>query len=600
MLMRKQKRNTVSRLNYQSDRIESLLIPGKTANNKLMPDNFDHLRVAYFSMEVMLQSGIPTYAGGLGILAGDLLRSCADMHIPVAGVTLVYSGSTFKQIINTDGTQSFEESDWQKMDYLTKLPEKIEITIQGSRVVVGCWRYDFVGEDEFVVPVYLLDTDFPENEQWARNLTKALYGGDGSVRLGQEILLGVGGVKMLKALGYKDIQTYHMNEGHSAFVPLALLPDYDFKDDAVRQKCAFTTHTPVPEGHDHFPYDFAQKLAGNILPWHIKKIATESSLSMTDLAMNMSKTTLAVSRKHQKVTQAMFPGHNIDYITNGVHHLTWTAPVFQNVYNRYLSGWDKDPKLLKEAPEKIPDDALWNAHQDSKRELINYVNKHLTSVMFPFEKPQPDEYFDMDTLTVALARRPVAYKRPLLLYSDLERFIRIGVGRIQIIQCGKSHPNDDISQGFVQEIVRISKKLRTILKITYLENYSPKIARMLVFGSDVWLNTPRRPLEASGTSGMKAALNGVINFSVLDGWWIEGAKMDPLAGFSIGLSDDSVTPSNDDAADADDLYNRLENEIIPMYYDHRSEWIMRMKHAITLGAYFNTHRCVKQYLEKAW
>lgn len=567
-----------------------------------MNSSHHKITVAYFSMEIMLESDIPTYAGGLGVLAGDLLRSCADMEVPAVGITLVYSGSTFSQIINPDGSQTFGENNWQKIDKLVKLPQRIDVMINGQKVLVDCWRYEFVGQTGFGVPIYLLDTDFPENEQWARDLTKSLYGGDGSVRLGQEILLGIGGIKMLRDLGIKDVQTYHMNEGHCAFVPLALLPEHNFNDAAVKELCAFTTHTPVPEGHDKFPYDFAQKIAGNYLPWHIKQIATEESLSMTHLAMNMSKATFAVSKKHRQVSENLFPGHKIDSITNGVHHLSWTCPILQDVYNNALPGWVEDPARLKDAVKNLQDDHLWNAHQENKKNLVEYVNKHLTSVASSqdLKNPHPDELFDVDTLTISLARRPVPYKRPLLLYSDLERFIRIGVGRIQIIQCGKAHPDDHTAQSFIQEIIRISKKFRGILRVAYLENYSPKIARLLVFGSDIWLNTPRRPLEASGTSGMKAALNGVLNFSVLDGWWIEGAQMDPLAGFNIGPLDDSVTPSNNDESDANDLYEKLEHQIIPLYYDNHAEWVNRMKHAITLGSYFNTHRCINEYLEKAW
>jgi glycogen phosphorylase len=568
-----------------------------------MDKTTNDLLVAYFSMEIMLETDIPTYAGGLGVLAGDLLRSCADLEVPAVGVSLVYSGNTFGQIINPDGSQSFKPSNWQKADLLTQLPQQIELEIQKTKVVVGCWRFDMVGQSEAVVPIFLLDTDLPENEQWARDITKNLYGGNGETRISQEIVLGIGGVKMLRALGYNNVKSYHMNEGHSAMVPLALLEENNFEDERVKKLCAFTTHTPVPEGHDKFDYNTAQKFAGIYLPWHIKNIATEQSLSMTHLAMNMSHVVFSVSKKHRQVSEHLFPGYKFDSITNGVHHPTWTNATIQNLFNKFIPGWNNNPKLLEDALEKIPDDAISEAHQLCKKNLIDYVNKHLTSVSTQFERenPQPEDQFDYDTLTIALARRPVSYKRPLLLYSDLERFIRIGVGKIQIIQCGKSHPNDNVSQGFVREIIKISKRLRTVLKICYLENYSPRIARLLVSGCDVWLNTPRRPLEASGTSGMKAALNGVINFSVLDGWWIEGFEKQPQAGFSIGPLDESVTPTNHhDAEDANDLYEKLENEIIPMYYDHHSEWLKRMKYAITLGAYFNTHRAIKEYVEKAW
>jgi len=551
------------------------------------------LTVAYFSMEMMLETDVPTYAGGLGVLAGDILRSCADLGVPAVGVTLVYSGNTFSQTIHKDGSQSFAETDWQKMDQLTKLPDQITLTISGAPVKIGCWRYDIVGINGFVVPVFLLDTDFPDNPPWAQHITRNLYGGGGEIRLGQELVLGFGGVKMLRELGYHQVKTYHLNEGHCAFVPLALLPEFDFKDDVVKNMCAFTTHTPVPEGHDKFSYDLAYHMAGPLLPWHIKKLATEDCLSMTHLALNMSRVSFAVSQKHKEVSEHILPGYKFSYVTNGVHHRTWTWPHLQNLYSQFFPGWDNDPALLKFAPTVLSDDAVWAAHQNAKQDLIAYVNSHL-------QDRSKDLLFDTDTLTMSLARRPVSYKRPLLLYHDLERFIRIGVGRIQIIQCGKSHPDDDVSQGFVREIVNISTRLKGILKITYLENYSPKIARLLVAGSDLWLNTPRRPLEASGTSGMKAAINGVLNLSVLDGWWLEGFAQNPQSGFPIGPSDPSPTANSDDEVDADDLYNQLQNHIIPLYYQHRSFWIQRMKQAISLGGHFNSHRVVQEYLRLAW
>ncbi len=555
------------------------------------------IEVAYFSMEIMLESDIPTYAGGLGILAGDVLRSCADMKIPACGVSLVYSGATFNQVIHTNGTQSFTEANWQKSDQLTKLSDRVEIKIMNTPVLVSVWRYDIVGIGGFVVPVYLLDTDFIENPEWIREITKYLYDSSPNMRISQEIVLGIGGVELLSKLGY-EVQTYHMNEGHCSFVPLALLPKYNFQDDEVRKKCVFTTHTPVPEGHDQFSWDEAYKYAGDYLPWHIKSLTGEETMHMSRLAISLSKKTFAVSIKHKEVTGNMFPNHDFDYVTNGVHHRTWLSSPMQDLLTTYIPGWIDDPSLLRWSPDKIPTDALWSAHRESKRQLISYVNARLTSGVTEEDRqnPQKEELFDLATLTISLARRPVAYKRPLLLYSDLHRFMRIGVGKIQIIQCGKSHPKDDVSQGYVKEILRLSKKLRTLLKIVYLENYSPKIARLLVSGSDVWLNNPKRPLEASGTSGMKAAMNGVVNFSVLDGWYLEGHKTNPQAGFTIGPDHGE----SNDTEDSNDLYEKLQTQVIPMYYDHRTEWVNRMKQAITLGAYFNTHRVVKEYREKGW
>jgi starch phosphorylase len=565
-----------------------------------MIDPKSPLDCAYFSMEMMLESDIPTYAGGLGILAGDLLRSCADMKVPVVGVSLVYNDNTYRHIIAHDGKVNYESLVWHKNDQLTKLPQRVELTINDQKVIAGVWRYDITGIDGYVVPVYLLDTDFLDNNDYARGLTKSLYAGQD--RLAQEILLGIGGVKMLRALGYSEIKTFHMNEGHASFVPLELLSENNFDDEKVKEKCVFTTHTPIPEGHDRFSYDFSYKIAGDILPWHIKELASEQELHMTILGMSLSKYSFGVSQKHGKVSQNMFPQFHINAITNGVHHRTWVGTELANLYDKFLPEWVNDPSVFSNAVESIPDDQLWRAHQEEKRKLLEYVNHHLTSTPSAEDAihPIPTELFDVDTLTISLARRLVPYKRPLLLYSDLERLLKIGEGKLQIIQCGKAKHTDGSAQNFVQQIIEVSKKLRGMVRVVYLENYSPLLARPLVRGSDVWLNTPLRPLEASGTSGMKAALNGVLNFSILDGWWIEGYQRDPLSGFSIGPNDDSIAVENDDKKDIDDMYNKLQNEIIPLYYNDKKNWINRMKHAITLGAYFNTNRCIKEYKEKAW
>lgn len=560
------------------------------------------LNIAYFSMEVMLESDVPTYAGGLGVLAGDILRSCADLHYSAVGMSLVYSGDTFSQIINLDGTQSFYRSDWQKLDQLQKLPTRIELEIAGQKVIVGCWRYDIVGLDGFVVPVYLLDTNILENPPWVRDFTINLYSANGDVRICQELVLGIGGIKMLRSLGYHQIGTYHLNEGHTSMAPLELLAENDYQDDRVKAMCVFTSHTPVPEGHDKFNYDQVWHFGRKYLPWHIKKLGGNDYLNMTWLGINLSRSAFAVSEKHQITSEKILPGSKFDFVTNGVHHRTWTAPTMQNLFDRYIPNWITDPTLLITAPAKLPDAVLWDHHQDAKSKLVRYVNKHLTAISTQQERdnPQPYELFDTETLTISLARRPVAYKRPLLLYHDIERFVRIGAGKLQIIQCGKSHYEDDVSQQIVKEIVQLSKRFKDVLRIAFLENYSPKLARILVSGSDVWLNTPRRPLEASGTSGIKAALNGVLNFSVLDGWWIEAARSNPLSGFAIGPLEDCVDPDHCDLEDSTDLYSRLESEIIPMYYERRAEWIGRMKQAITLGSYFNSHRVVGDYLQKAW
>lgn len=548
--------------------------------------------VAYFSMEIMLESDIPTYSGGLGVLAGDILRSCADSKIPALGMSLVYSGGVIKQHIQHDGTQSFLDVPWSKNDQLTKLTERITLTIRGEDVIVGVWRYDIVGLSGHVIPVYLLDTDLPGNSDFARSITQHLYEDKADIRLCQEVVLGVGGVYMLKRLGHTHINSYHMNEGHCAFVPLALLEDHAYNDEDVRARCTFTSHTPIPEGHDIFDYEFAYQYAEKYLPWHIRDIAGHDKLHMTHLASTMSKKSFAVSEKHEKVMKHLFPHLDFNHVTNGVHHRTWIHPSFQDVYETYIPGSLEDPSKLRSHISKVPDDVLWHTHQQCKEELVTYINNH--------SHHTGNEIFDTETCMIALGRRPVPYKRPLLLYHDVERLLKIGSGRIQIVQCGKSHPHDQASQETIRQLFSIAHMLRGKIRISYIENYSPHIARMLVSGADVWLNTPMQPLEASGTSGMKAAMNGVINLSVPDGWWLEATRIDPRAGYSIGKEIEGLEAQFDNDADAHSLYNCLEEGILPTFYDQRSEWISFMKRSIALGGYFNTHRCVKEYARTAW
>ena len=336
------------------------------------------LDCAYFSMEIMLESEIPSYAGGLGVLAGDILRSAADMEIPMVGVSLVYNGTSFSQEIEPDGSQKFEVNHWQKNDKLTHLPNRIELQIDNIPVQVGIWRYDIVGVSGFVVPVYLLDTDILDNGHWARAITQSLY--EGEYRLPQEILLGIGGVKMLRNLGYQDVKTFQMNEGHASFVSLALEEEFHYNDEEVKNKCVFVTHTPIPEGHDQFDYQFAWKIAGSYLPWHIKNLAGENSLHMTRLGMSLSKYSIAVSKMHEETSRGLFPEYKINSIINGVHHRTWIAPEMQNLYDKFIQGWMEQPEDLNKAIEVLPDEALWKAHEETKFELIEYVNRNLTSI----------------------------------------------------------------------------------------------------------------------------------------------------------------------------------------------------------------------------
>lgn len=547
-----------------------------------------NLTVAYFSMEIGLTSAMPTFAGGLGILTADLMRSCADLGVPAACVTVCWQHGYLHQTIRPDGSQQYAEIDWDPTKVLKKLPQRITVSIEDHPVTVGVWVHEIVGR-KGTVPVYFLDTNLPENAPADREITKYLYGGDGAMRLRQELVLGIGGVRMLRALGYADVGTFHMNEGHAAFLTLELLSERGFSDDAVRPSCAFTTHTPVKAGHDVFPYDLAWKIAGNNLPWHIKILAGDDGLSMTLLAMHLSHYTCGVSHIHGEVSRAMFPGEHIDAITNGVHHLTWVSPEMRRLFERYSPGWEDDPSILRSTCRSYPDQELWDAHQAAKRRLLDAVTSRTGQI------------FDPNILTIASARRVVPYKQPELLYANLQRLKEVCHGHVQIIHAGNAHPSDPFSQSVIQHMVERSRELKDFVKIAYLDNYNPDLAQLLVQGADVWLNTPMRLHEASGTSGMKACLNGVLNLSTLDGWWIEAFEEDPEAGWRIGPLVQAVNADENRLVDAEDIYTQLQYQVIPEYeYPERARWIRRMKRAIGLLGTFNSQRCVMEYVMKAW
>lgn len=540
-------------------------------------------------MEIGLRTEMPTYAGGLGMLAGDLMRSCADMNVNAACVTLCWKHGYMRQHINPDGTQNYENVDWNPADFMRKREETVTVQIEGRDVTVGCWQYDINGANKGTVPVFFLDTDVPENTEADRLITNHLYGGDGFARLKQEVVLGIGGVKMLRALGYDHVGTFHMNEGHAAFLTLELLCERDWDNEQVKPSCAFTTHTPVKAGHDAFPYEMAYRVAGDQLPWHIREIAGEEALSMTHLAMNMSHYTCGVSQIHGEVSRQMFPGYDIDAITNGVHHRTWVSPHMRKIFDTHCKGWQDDPKQLEQHINDIPDETVWKAHLKAKKDLIKYVNK--------FAK-QP---FDENHLILSTARRVVSYKRPELLYENLKRLQEVCCGRIQIIHAGNAHPSDEFGQAVIQRMIERSDTLKDCVRIVYLENYNPDIAKLMVSGSDIWLNTPTRLHEASGTSGMKASLNGVLNVSTLDGWWVEAYGRDYEAGWRIGPLAGAVPAEENVKVDAEDLYTQLQYEVIPeYYYKDKVRWVRRMKNAIGQLGYFNTHRCINEYLAKAW
>ncbi len=549
----------------------------------------DPISVAYFTMEIAPKEGIPTFAGGLGILAGDLMKAAADMKVPVACMTMCWQFGYLHQSLKPDGSQTYDQTTWKPEDHLKKLKETVQVSIEGRSVTVGCWELTLKGRSKGEVPVYFLDTNLPENNAEDRTITQHLYGGDQAMRIRQELVLGIAGIRMLRALGHMDVKTYHMNEGHCAFLTLELLKERGFNDAEVKKSCAFTTHTPVKAGHDVFPYDLAHKIAGDNLPWHIQKIAGQDALSMTQLAMTMSRYTCGVSQIHGGVARDMLQNPSVDFITNGVHHIDWASPDMVKLFDQYLPGWKEDPSVFSKAIEAIPDEALEKAHVSAKKKLFTYV------------KEEAGIELDPNVLTLCSARRVVPYKRPELLYTNIERLRQIGGGKLQVIHAGNAHPHDPFSQEVIKHMIAHSKELEGAVKVVYLPNYRPELSKLLVSGADIWLNTPIRLMEASGTSGMKAALNGTINLSTLDGWWVEAYDRDAESGWRIGPLASALDQEDTRKMDAEDLYTQLQYQVIDAYYNReRSRWLRRMKHSIALLSYFSAERAVGEYLKKAW
>jgi starch phosphorylase len=579
--------------------------------------------IAYFTMEIALDPGMPTYSGGLGVLAGDTIRSAADLKVPMVVVCLLHRKGYFYQRLDAQGNQKEEPVEWAINDFLTEMPARAQVSIEDRDIQIRAWKYEVKGVSGFVVPVYFLDTGLAENSPWDRELTDHLYGGDDWYRLCQEIILGIGGVRMLRALGYREVTRFHMNEGHAAFLTIELLNEEAEKGgnnhigsreiDAVRSKCIFTTHTPVPAGHDQFPLHLVEKMGANLkyvvnmqdtfavdVQKHIFQYGGEFTrmpvlaqrglrLNMTYLALNLSTYVNGVAKKHGEVSRLMFGDYPVDSITNGVHAATWTTEPFQALFDSHIPGWREDNFSLRYVLN-IPDPELWEAHQQAKRELLAYVNH------------QNNAGLDLDVLTLGFARRVATYKRADLLFSDLERLRRISreVGPLQVIYAGKAHPQDQLGKELIRRIFQAGEALKPDIKVTYLENYDTWLARRLTGGVDIWLNTPQPPNEASGTSGMKAALNGVPSFSTLDGWWLEG-HIEDFTGWAIGAPVSRGPGDYDCTADAECLYEKLAKVIVPMYYQDRRAFLRVMYGAIAInGAFFNTQRMVGQYVVKAY
>lgn len=557
--------------------------------------------IAYFSMEIGLEHGIPTYAGGLGVLAGDTIRSAADMGVPLVAVSLIHRKGYFRQRLDPAGNQTEEPMAWAVAEFLTELAPRVAVEIEDRAVQLRAWHYDVRGISGRVVPVLLLDSDLPENSAEDRRLTDHLYGGDARYRLCQEVILGIGGVRVLRALGYRNVRRFHMNEGHASLLTVELAYEKARERgektisreavQAIKPLCVFTTHTPVAAGHDQFPLSLVASVItgyGHDFDERVREFCLDHVLNMTYLALDHSHYVNGVAKRHGEVARHMFAQRKIDSITNGVHAATWVAPPMQTMLDRHIPDWRQNNAALRHVLG-IPTLEVWDAHLSAKQQLIRYVNEASDAAMDP------------NVFTIGFARRATAWKRADLLFHDLSRLEAISsrAGTFQLVYAGKAHPNDDAGKAIIRRIFEIKASLGQNIRLAYLEEYDMRLARMITAGADLWLNTPQPPLEASGTSGMKAAINGVPSLSILDGWWVEGC-VEHVTGWAIG-GDVGIETDDDRAADAASLYGKLENVILPMFQVERDRYIEVMRHALALnGSFFNTERMVDQYVRKAY
>jgi starch phosphorylase len=550
--------------------------------------------VAYFSMEIAIHPSMPTYSGGLGVLAGDTLRSAADLGIPLIAFSLIHRKGYFQQHLDRSGLQSEEVQPWDPAAFCTEEPARVTVSVEDRIVTVRAWRYDMKGRSGHVVPIYLLDTDVEENSGWDRGLTDHLYGGDTNYRLQQEIVLGMGGARMAHALGYR-INVYHMNEGHAALLTLALLERElgggplgaatEADIEQVRKKCVFTTHTPVPAGHDRFSIEQAIRILGGDRTARLEKQGCfhDGLLNVTLLALRFSRYANGVAMQHGKVSREMFPQFSVDSITNGVHAPTWVSEPIQQMLDEHIPAWRRDNLYLRNAID-LPAAKIQAAHALAKEALFTEVATRTGLLLNP------------KVLTLGFARRAATYKRANLLFTDPERLLKIATaaGGLQILYAGKAHPQDGPGKALIQRVVEEAARFSgDVLRVVYLENYAWDLGALLTAGVDVWVNTPKRPYEASGTSGMKAALNGVPSLSILDGWWIEGC----IEGYTGWAIEDGAT----DAEEAESLYAKLESAVVPLYLQAPEKWARIMRNTIAFnGSYFNTNRMVKQYTRNAY
>ncbi len=612
------------------------------------PDRDGQPVVAYFSLEYGISACLPVYSGGLGILAGDHLKSASDLCVPLVGIGIAYQQGFFRQYLTADGWQQerYPIYDFEQMPLSLCKDEAgdrilIHVDLRGERVYSQIWKAQ-VGR----VSLYLLDTNVPENQPGSRQITNRLYGGDLETRVRQEYLLGIGGIRALEALGLKP-KVIHMNEGHSAFAGLERIANFMDKHklsfeaamELVASSSIFTTHTPVPAGNDRFPPDLIQLyfedyakrlgLAFKVLLALGREDPRNDSehFCMPVLALKLSRFNNGVSKLHGVVSRRMwnrvwnqYPVEDVPIgaITNGVHVPTWVSQDMAALYDRYFgANWREDPDTGRVFAQThlISDAELWRTHERLRERLVGYVRERLRDQLLARgakrrELQSAEEVLDPQALTIGFARRFATYKRANLLLSDRDRLLKILSDTqrpVQFVFAGKAHPHDNEGKKIIQDLVQLCNSGQCRFNMVFLEDYDMEIASYLVQGVDVWLNTPRRPLEACGTSGMKAMCNGVLNYSTLDGWWAEAWKPDNSVGWAVGMGEEYEDAGYQDFVESQTLYNILENEIIPTFYDrghHGSlprNWIRKMKDSISqLAPLYNSHRMVEDYARIAY
>ncbi len=546
--------------------------------------------VAYLSMEIGVDARLPTCCGGLGVLAGDAIKGSAEIDFPLVGVSLRHHKGYFEQeIVNCQQKEVLKRSN--PFGVLRKRDEKVKVQIEGRDVVIGAEEYIIKNGNSNRVLIYFLDTRLSENAVEDRVISETCYWmGKPTTynehqrhRFKQEVVLGIGGIRFLEKLGY-NIRKYHLNEGHTALATLEIANKNKWDKEETKKKFSFTTHTLVSAGHEIFPMELVECILQDSFPLNkIREYGEQANcLNMTKLAMSLSDYQNGVSKKNAEAARKMFPSKNIDYITNAIHLGTWTSGSFKGLFDRHFPGWEENPEKLKDAM-RLPNEEVWKAHLENKNILLDLIE---------------DEYgidLDRNRLTLGWFRRIAEYKRPTLIFMERERLKLIGSGKIQILMAGKAHPRDGYGKEAITRIHEESQKINGAIPTVFIENYGMEISPTLIAGVDVLLNTPRPPNEASGTSGMKALSNGVINVSSWDGWIDEEFKTKEGAiGWAFGYHYET------DFQNAHGLYNVLEEKVVPTFYSNREKWIEMQKNSISLASYYNTKRMLTEYIEKAW